>query len=129
VRLVNRTRSRAEALAAALGPGIAVADWDDRDAALADANLLVNATVLGMEGQPPLQLDLQRLPTAATVIDIVYVPLETSLLAAARARGNATVDGLDMLLHQARPGFSGWFGVDPAVDAGLRAAVLATLQS
>ncbi|MGH6962730.1 MAG: shikimate dehydrogenase family protein, partial [Dongiaceae bacterium] len=81
-------------------------------------------TSLGMAGQPPLALDLARLPVAAAVNDIVYVPLETPLLAAARARGNRIVDGLGMLLHQARPGFAAWFGVDPAVTPALRGFVL-----
>jgi shikimate dehydrogenase len=78
-----------------------------------------------MAGQPPLELDLERLPTGAVVIDIVYAPLETGLLAQARARGNPAVDGLGMLLHQARPGFEAWFGVAPEVTAELRAFVLA----
>ena len=77
-----------------------------------------------MVGNPPLDLDLALLPTTAVVSDIVYVPLETPLLVQARARGNPTVDGIGMLLHQARPGFRSWFGVDPAVDADLRAFVL-----
>ena len=80
-----------------------------------------------MTGQQDLPLDLSPLPPSAIVVDIVYVPLETGLLAAARARGNPVVDGLGMLLHQARPAFRAWFGVDPAVDDGLRQAVLETL--
>ena len=92
---------------------------------LADAGLLINTSTLGMAGQPPLELDLARLPSDAVVNDIVYAPLETDLLAAARARGNIVVDGLGMLLHQARAGFRAWFGVDPAVDEELRTAVLA----
>ncbi|HEX5080274.1 MAG TPA: shikimate dehydrogenase, partial [Geminicoccaceae bacterium] len=82
---------------------------------------------LGMTGQPELEIDLAPLPPAALVTDIVYNPLETRLLAAARARGHRAVDGLGMLLHQARPGFRAWFGVDPEVDEELRAAVLAGL--
>lgn len=117
--LVNRTRGRAEALAEALGGPVAVAETPP----LSDALLLVNTTSLGMAGQPPLLLDLAPLPPGAVVADIVYVPLETPLLAAARARGLAAVDGLGMLLHQARPGFAAWFGVAPQVDAGLRAFV------
>jgi shikimate dehydrogenase len=78
-----------------------------------------------MSGQEPLDLDLANLPADATVNDIVYAPLETGLLAQARRRGNPVVDGLGMLLHQARPGFRAWFGVDPAVDDKLRQAVLA----
>ena len=114
--LVNRTPARAEALARALGGPIAVAATPP----LAGAALLVNTTSLGMAGQPPLELDLAALPPGAAVADIVYVPRETSLLAAARARGLTAVDGLGMLLHQARPGFAAWFGVTPEVDAELR---------
>jgi len=130
IRLVNRTAARAAALAETL-PGLAnyatICAWADRTDALRDAALLVNTTVLGMTGQAPLDLDLEKLPGDATVNDIVYVPLETGLLAQARRRGNRTVDGLGMLLHQARPGFRAWFGVDPAVDEDLRQAVLAGL--
>ncbi|MBL8707977.1 MAG: shikimate dehydrogenase [Rhodospirillaceae bacterium] len=122
--VINRTASRAESLAADLGPGIAVMDWDDRAAALKEASLLVNTTQLGMKGQPPLDLDLEHLPPAAVVDDIVYTPLETPLLAQARARGHVAVDGIGMLLHQARPGFKAWFGREPEVDAGLRDFVL-----
>jgi shikimate dehydrogenase len=125
LRLVNRTRLRAEALAAALGPRVRLLDWAERATALAGAALLVNSTTLGMTGQPALDLDLAVLPRAAVVYDIVYVPLETPLLAAARARGHAVVDGLGMLLHQARPGFAAWFGREPEVDAALRDFVLA----
>ena len=127
IRLVNRTRRRAEALAAAVGGAVEVWDWARRAEALAGAALLVNATSLGMSGQAPLEIDLGALAPSAVVYDIVYVPLETPLLRAALARGNATVDGLGMLLHQARPGFTAWFGVEPQVTAELRAAVEATL--
>ena len=89
--------------------------------------LLVNATSLGMAGGPALEIALDDLPAAAVVNDIVYIPLETELLAAARARGNAGVDGLSMLLHQARPGFEAWFGVEPEVTAAQRADVLADI--
>jgi len=116
VTLVNRTPSRAEALARALGGPIAVAERPP----LEGAALLVNTTSLGMQGQPPLEVDLAALPAGAVVADIVYVPRETPLLAAARARGLAAVDGLGMLLHQARPGFTEWFGVAPVVDDALR---------
>jgi shikimate dehydrogenase len=133
LRLVNRTLARAEALADQLadaarqhGTALAVLPWRD-GAALAGASLLVNTSSLGMTGQPPLEIDLQDLPRAALVTDIVYSPIETGLLAAARARGHAVVDGLGMLLHQARPGFRAWFGVDPEVSEALRATVLAGL--
>ncbi len=124
LRLINRTRARAEALRETLGGAIAVQDWQDREAELAGANLLVNTTSLGMSKQPPLELRLDALPATALVNDIVYKPLETGLLAAARARGNPVVDGLGMLLHQARAGFRLWFHRDPEVTAELRAAVL-----
>ena len=119
VTLVNRTAAKAEALARDLGGPIHVADR----APLEDAALLVNTTSLGMQGQPGLEVDLAPLPASAVVADIVYVPLETRLLAAARARGLVAVDGLGMLLHQARPGFEAWFGVAPQVDQALRDVV------
>ncbi len=125
VRLANRTAARAEALAADLGGAVAAVPWAARGAALDGLAVLVNTTSLGMTGQPPLDLDLDPLPTGALVADIVYVPLETDLLARARTRGNPAVDGLGMLLHQARPGFEAWFGVAPEVTAELRAFVLA----
>lgn len=124
VRLVNRTRARAEEVATALGGPIRVLDWGDWARALSGAALLVNTTSLGMTGHPPLDLDLDPLPSGAVVNDIVYQPLETELLARARQRAHVTVDGLGMLLHQARPGFKAWFGVRPEVDDALRAFVL-----
>ncbi len=126
VHLVNRTLARAEELRAQLDQDgrLTVADWSQRAAVLADAALLVNTTALGMHRQQPLDLALETLPDSALVTDIVYSPLETDLLARARARGNAVVDGLGMLLHQARLGFRQWFGVEPEVDAALRRAVL-----
>ncbi|MAN79246.1 MAG: shikimate dehydrogenase [Rhodospirillaceae bacterium] len=127
IRLVNRTRARADRLAEDLGGPVTVHDWDDRAAILADADLLVNTTTLGMTGKDPLEISLDALPTTALVNDIVYAPLETGLLAAARARGNAVVDGLGMLLHQARPGFEAWFGQVPQVTPDLRARILAHL--
>lgn len=123
IRVTNRTRSRAEALAE-LGPVVRVIDWETRAASLEGSGLLVNTTTLGMGGQPPLELDLKALPRDAVVNDIVYSPLETALLAAAKARGNTIVDGLGMLLHQARPAFHAFFGIDPAVTPALRAHVL-----
>ena len=118
VRLASRRREQAQGLAAHL-PGLAVVDWAHRHAALADHALLVNATSAGLSGAPPLALDFGRAPAGLVVTDLVYVPLLTPLLAAARAAGLRTVDGLGMLLHQARPGFAAWFGVEPAVDAEL----------
>jgi len=128
VRLVNRTPERAAKLAKELGGQVRGVLWEKRAEALAGAGLLVNATSLGMEGLPALDLPLDTLPTEAIVNDIVYVPLETPLLAAACARGNRCVDGLGMLLHQAAPGFEAWFGVKPEIGTGLRQAILATLQ-
>jgi shikimate dehydrogenase len=127
VRLLNRTHERAEAMAAALGGPVRVLDWDDRATALEGATLLVNTTTQGMKGQPPLVLDLAALPTEAVVTDLVYVPMQTPLLAAARARRNVAVDGLGMLLHQAVPSFAAWFGVTPEVTPELRALVAAAL--
>jgi shikimate dehydrogenase len=126
VAVANRTRGRAEQLAGDL-PGLRVIDWDDRAAALADQALLVNTTSLGMAGQPPLVIDLGHGDARLTVADIVYVPIETPLLAAARGRGLVCVEGLSMLLHQAVPGFTAWFGVQPAVDDALRRFVAADL--
>lgn len=124
IRLVNRTDARADALAAELGTPVQPAPWSERAAALDGAALLVNTTTQGMIGEPPLDLGLSALPQTALVTDIVYTPLVTPLLAAAVARGNPVVDGLGMLLHQARLGFEAWFGVRPTVDEALRAAVL-----
>jgi len=123
IRIVNRTPARAERLASDLGAPLVARPWDDLDRALADARLLVNATTLGMTGGPAPVIDLAPLPAGAVVNDIVYVPRVTALLAAAAGRGLATVDGLGMLLHQARPGFRAWFGVDPEVTPELRAFV------
>ncbi|WGH80290.1 shikimate dehydrogenase [Jannaschia ovalis] len=123
VRIANRTAARAEALAARFPAAEAIA-WDATPAALADCGLLVNTTSLGMAGQPPLEIALDDLAPEAVVTDIVYAPLVTDLLARAAARGNPTVDGLGMLLHQAAPGFAAWFGATPEVDDALRRAVL-----
>jgi shikimate dehydrogenase len=125
IRLVNRDRSRAESLAASF-PAI-VGDWADRAKLLAGAGLLVNATSLGMVGQPALEIDLDPLPATAVVTDIVYRPLMTDLLLRAEARGNPVVDGLGMLLHQAVEGFAAWFGATPKVTPALRAHVLAAI--
>jgi shikimate dehydrogenase len=125
--LLNRSHERAETLAKNFGENLAVLDWSQRNAALAGAGLLVNTTSLGMVGKPPLDLDLTVLPKDAVVADIVYNPLETALLGAARARGNRVVDGLGMLLYQAVPGFERWFGVRPEVTPELRKQIEATL--
>ena len=127
ILLANRTLDRAEVLARAFGPSVQLVDWEDRNRGLAGCGLLVNATSLGMTGKENLDIDLEALPADAVVADIVYSPLETTLLAAARARGNRVVDGLGMLLHQAVPGFERWFGVRPEVTPELRAHVAASL--
>jgi shikimate dehydrogenase len=127
VRLLNRHRERAEQLALACDGRVRVLDWDQRAAALAGAGLLVNTTSLGMTGMASLDLPLDALPPDAVVNDIVYTPLETPLLAAARARKNPAVDGLGMLLHQGRPGFAAWFGIRPEVTPELRTRMVATL--
>ena len=127
IRLVNRTVSRAETLASDLAGPIEVIAWEDRALALAGAAMLVNTTSQGMVGQPALDIDLAHLPASALVSDIVYIPGETPLLAAARRRGNRTVNGLGMLLHQARPAWRSWFGIEPEVTPAMRAAIEATL--
>jgi shikimate dehydrogenase len=132
IRLVNRTRSRAEAVAADLAAAtvrISVHSWDEAIGVQDGAQLLVNTTNLGMAGEPSLDLDLSLLPLSAPVVDIVYVPLETGLLKAARRRGHPVVDGLGMLLHQGRPGFEAWFGVRVQVSRALRSAIVATLAT
>jgi len=126
VSICNRTRARAEELAQELPP-LRVIEWEGRSAALADHALLVHTTSQGMQGHPPLEIDLSRAPSGMAVADIVYVPLETPLLAAARARGLRCVDGLGMLLYQAIPGFAAWFGMTPQVDDELRRFVAADL--
>ncbi len=124
IHLANRTRARAEALAAHFGPRVEPIDWAARHRATGGVATIVNTTSLGMTGNQALELVLEDAPPGALVTDIVYAPLETPLLAAARARGLTAVDGLGMLLHQARPGFRAWFGADPAVTPALRHAVL-----
>jgi shikimate dehydrogenase len=127
VHLVNRTMERARALADQFGASVLPATWDDIGELLPRAGLLVNTTSLGMHGQPALEIDVGLLPQNAVVTDLVYVPLETPLLAAARARGLKTADGLGMLLHQAVRGFELWFGQRPEVTSELRALVEADL--
>ena len=126
IRLVNRTPARGKALAQDLGGPIGALRWEEREAALEGAAMLINATNQGMLGEPPLDIALDRLPVSALVSDIVYIPRETPLLAAARRRGNRTVNGLGMLLHQARPAFHAWFGIMPEVTPELRAMIEAT---
>ncbi|SDT49113.1 shikimate dehydrogenase [Bradyrhizobium canariense] len=127
VHLVNRTIDRARALADQFGASVQPAAWDAIGDLLPGMGLLVNTTSLGMHGQPALEVDVSRLPSHAVVADLVYVPLHTPLLLAARARGLQTADGLGMLLHQAVRGFELWFGQRPQVTPELRALVEADL--
>ena len=127
IRLLNRTPEKAQALANEFGAPVRALPWSQRHAALADVAMLVNTTSQGMQGQPALDLDLAALPLHALVSDVIYVPMQTPLLAAARQRGNATVNGLGMLLNQARPAFEAWFGVMPEITAELRQAIEAGL--
>ena len=132
IYLVNRTESNARKVVEDLGDNIKakiqVVPWSERSNELEDATLLVNTTSLGMQGQPALEISLARLGPNAIVSDIVYTPLETDLLAQAKQRGHPIVDGLGMLIHQARPGFKAWFGRDPEVTEGLRKFLIADLM-
>jgi len=129
IKLVNRTRSRAENLAEIYGDlPITVCDWQDLSKNVSGVSLLVNTTVLGMTGQPPLDIDLSELSSSSVVYDIVYNPLETDLLKAAKENGNIAVDGLGMLLHQAVPAFESWYGQRPEVDPALREYMIAGLE-
>lgn len=127
IRLLNRSPAAAQALADEFGAPVKALPWADRHAALGDIALLVNTTSQGMHGTPALDLDLSALPATALVSDVIYVPLETPLLLAAKARGNPTVGGLGMLLNQARPAFEAWFGVLPDITPELRRMLEATL--
>ncbi len=124
IRLCNRTRARAKALAEAFGPKVKVYDWAEAASIFDGVATAVNTTSLGMEGQPPFDISLDLLPQTALATDIVYVPLVTAFLQKAQARGCKIVDGLGMLLHQGRPGFERWFGETPEVTDALRAEVL-----
>ncbi|WP_169566611.1 shikimate dehydrogenase [Sneathiella limimaris] len=127
--LTNRTQARAQHLANEMkNIPIEVVPWDEKEQMLSKTDLLVNTTSLGMKGQPPLILDLTDLKKTAVVTDIVYAPLETELLKQARLKGHSVVDGLGMLLHQAKAGFEAWFGVYPEVDKDLRHHVLEGLK-
>jgi shikimate dehydrogenase len=123
IAIVNRMQERAETLASHFGGSTTVMAWADLSKNLGEGDLLVNSSSLGMVGQPPLAVDLSGLPRRAVVADIVYVPLRTSLVEAASARGLRTVEGLGMLLHQAAPAFARWFGRKPSVTPALRALV------
>ena len=126
--LTNRTQERADQLAKEFGNKLSKIAWQDKEEALARCGLLVNSTSLGMTGKPALEINIASLPQKAVVYDIVYAPLETELLKAARLKGLATVDGLGMLLHQAVPGFEKWFGTRPQVTQELYQKVVADLN-
>lgn len=124
IYLTNRTKEKAEQIRNHISQKIEVIDWEKREGVLSKANLLVNTTTLGMVGYPDLEIRLDDLPKSALVTDIVYKPLETTLLQNAKKRGNIIVDGIGMLLHQAVPGFEAWFGKKPVVTDTLRAMML-----
>ena len=126
IRLANRSIDKAEEIAEVVGPVVKVVAWDERAEAADGVALLANATSLGSAGKAPLDMPLDRLPRDAVVGDLIYVPPETPLLAAAKARGNVTVNGLGLLLNQARPAFNAWFGVLPSITPALIRAVEAT---
>ena len=127
IRLVNRSAQRARAIADEFGAPVRALSWEQRHDALDGVAMAVNATSQGMIGESALDIRLDCLPRSALVADIVYIPLETPFLAAARERGNPTVNGLGMLLHQARPAWNAWFGIEPMVTAGLRAMIENTI--
>ncbi len=126
IRLLNRTKSKAEELAEEFGPKVQVVDWNERINALSGVAMLINTTSQGMHGQSELELNLSELPLTALVSDAIYIPLETKLLAQAKMRGNATVNGLGMLLNQARPAFQAWFGVLPEITPELQTVIAGT---
>ncbi len=127
IRLVNRSAAKAHDMAQEFGAVVRAIAWEDRHDALNGVALLVNTTNQGMQGQAALDLCLDQLPASALVSDVIYAPLQTPLLAAAKARGNTTVNGLGMLLHQARPAFQAWFGVRPDISPALLSVVHASL--
>ena len=126
IRIANRTADKAQAIAAEFGSNVSTVPWDDRAAALGDVALLVNCTDRGMVGTSALEIDLSRLKPTTLAADLIYTPLETPFLADARARGCVTVNGLGLLLNQARIAFKAWFGVMPDVTPELIKAIEAT---
>src|SRR5438552_1488810 len=129
IRLVNRTFERAKKIAEDFAGPIKALPWEQRHDALEDAAIVVNTTSQGMLGQSPLDLKLDKLPPRALAVDIIYIPLETAFLRAARERGNPTINGLGMLLHQGRPAWRAWFGIEPAVTPELRAVMEKSITS
>ena len=127
IRLLNRTFKRAREIAAQFGGPIKALPWEQRHEVLEGAAMVVNTTSCGMVGQPALDIKLDKLPKSALAADIIYIPLETPFLAAARKRGNRTVNGLGMLLNQGRPAWKAWFGIEPEVTAELREMVEKTI--
>jgi len=127
IRVVNRTLARAKGIAQEFGGPIRALAWEQRHEVLEGAAMVVNTTSCGMVGQPALDIELDKLPQSALVADIIYIPLETPFLAAARRRGNSTINGLGMLLNQGRPAWKAWFGIEPEVTAELRAIVEKTI--
>ena len=128
IRLVNRSLVRAQQIANDFGGPLVALPWEQRQESLEGAVMVVNTTSCGMVGQPALDIKLDKLPPSALAADIIYIPLETPFLAAARRRGNPTVNGLGMLLHQGRPAWQAWFGIEPAVTAELRAMMEQTIS-
>ncbi|MBR71950.1 MAG: shikimate dehydrogenase [Rhodospirillaceae bacterium] len=128
VIVVNRNKERAEKIKEKFGSNIRVEIWENRDQALEDVSILINCTSLGMNGQPALEISLEKLPPDAVVNDLVYTPINTRLLIEARKRGHISVDGLGMLLHQAKPAFHSWFDIQPEVSIELRNHVLASIS-
>ena len=127
IRLINRSFERARQIASEFGGPIKALEWKYRNDALEGAAMVVNTTSQGMVGNPALDLKLDKLPKSALAADIVYIPLETAFLAAARKRGNRTINGLGMLLNQGRPAWKAWFGIEPEVTPELRAKVEKTI--
>ena len=122
IRLTNRTIEKAEDMAETFR--VTIHDWDQKARAMDDCGLVINTTSLGMTGQPPLDLDIASAPGDCIFYDLVYAPLQTPFLQKAALKGHKTVTGIGMLLHQARPAFHKWFGVDPVIDNDLQAVVL-----
>jgi shikimate dehydrogenase len=129
IRLINRTFEKAERLAQEFGPAIKPISWGKRSDSIGDVSLLTNATNQGMIGQPALDISLDKLSKQTLVSDLIYVPPETSFLVAAKTRGNVTINGLGMLLYQARPAFQAWFGILPEITPDLRATIMATFNT